>query len=135
MFDIIIDELFINLVREDVDFFVEGDFGQGGEFIFGVDGAGRISWGIDDDHFGHGAHVFAKEFRGKFVAIFGFGGNDDGFAASDADHFWVAEPVGGRNKDFIALVDGGKDRIKAGVFSTAADDDLGRFVGEIVVGL
>ena len=64
MFGIIINELLVDFVRQDENFLFEGHFGQSGEFVFGVDRAGRIAGRVDDDHFGHGAHVLAEKFGG-----------------------------------------------------------------------
>ena len=132
---IVIDELFVNFVREDINLLVDGDLGERGEFVLGVDGAGGIAGGVEDDHLGERAHVFAEELGGEFVTVFGGGRDDDGLAAGDADHFRIAQPVGGRNEDFVAGIDGGEDGVEAGMLGAAGDDDLGGFVGEAVVGL
>ena len=64
VFHSIIDKLFVDFVGEDEDFLFEGNFGQSSELVLGINRAGGIPGGVDDDHFGHRAHVLAKEFGG-----------------------------------------------------------------------
>ena len=134
VFYIIINEFFVNFVGEDVDLFVQGNLGECGELIFRIDGACGVSGGVENDQFGHRAHVLAEKFGSQLVAIFGFCRNEDRFPASDANHFRVAEPIGSGNENFISGIHRGKDGVEAGVFGSAGHDDLGGFVGEIVIG-
>ncbi len=135
VFRIVVDQLFVDLVRKDVDLLVQGDLGERGQFVLGVDGAGGVAGGVEDDHLRERAHVLAKQFGRELVAVLGGGRDDDGFAAGHPDHFRIAEPIRGGDEDLVARIDGSEDGVEAGVLGAAGDDDLRGLVAQAVVGL
>ena len=130
-----INEFFVNFVGENDDVFAEGDFAKGEKFCSGVDGPGWVAWGVDDDHLscrGHGfLELLGSHFpTGRFLSL-----NDDGDAASEADHFWVRNPEWRGYDDFVAFLDNRKNGVVAGHFGTAGDANLAGIVVEVIVDL
>ena len=135
MLGAIIDELLVDFVGEDEDVFVERDIGQAGQFVLGVDGAGRIAGRVDDDHLGLRRHGVAEFVGRDLVVVLRLGRDDDRLRADELGHLGIAEPVGRGDDDFIARIERGEHGVEAGVLGAAGDDDLGGLVIESVVGL
>ena len=84
---VVVDELFVNFVGKNQDVLVERDVGQAGQFVFRIDGAGRIARRIDDDHLGLRRHRVAELVRRDLVIILGRGRDEDRFRADELGHF------------------------------------------------
>ena len=128
-----IDQLLIDFVGQDDDAFTDGDVGQCGEFFAGIDGAGRVAGGVQDDHLRHRGHGVLELIRSELPAVFTLRFDDHRNATDDAHHFRVAGPVRSRNDHFITWIHAGKDGIVAGVLGSAVHADLGGFILHLVV--
>jgi hypothetical protein len=80
--------------------------------------------------------IASRNWSGRdLVIVFRRGRDDDRFRADELGHFGIAQPVGGRDDDFIARIERGQHGVETGMLRAAVDDDLGRLVIEPVVGL
>ena len=124
----IISEFLVDFIGENEDVFFGGDFGQGAKLIAGVDRASRIAGRIDDDHLRARSHRIFEVFSGELPVVLLAGLNDDGLTADETNHLGIAEPIGGRNDDFITFIHHSGDGIEAGLLGTIAHDHLAGLV-------
>ncbi len=133
MLGLAVNEFFVDFIREDDDLLFQRDIAQGAEFVFGVDGTGRIAGGVEDDHLGGRGHGFL-ELLGSHFPTGGFlGVHDHRDAAGEADHFRIGNPKGRGNDHLVTFLDHGEDRVEAGHLRPAGHADLVGGVGEVVV--
>ena len=133
MLGAVVGEFLVDFIGEDVDVLLGGDFGEGLEFLAGVDRSGRVARRIDDDHLRAGRHGVFEILGSDLPVVLLAGLDENRLAADDANHLGIAEPIGGGDNDFVTLVDDGGDGIEAGLLGAIAHDDLAGFVIEAVV--
>ena len=133
VFGAIISELFVDLVREDEDIFLGGDFGDRAELLPGVDRSGRITGAVDDDHLRAGSHRVFKILSGDLPLVLFLRLDDDRDPSGQADHLRVAEPERCGNDHLVAGVDDRGNRVEAGMLCAAAHDHLAWLVNKPVI--
>lgn len=81
------------------------DFSEGFELRFGVNGAGGVAGGVEEDELCAGRDGFF-ELVGRDLEVLADAGVElDGGAFGEEDHLGVADPIGGGDEDFVAGVD------------------------------
>jgi len=129
----VVKQMLVNFVAHDEDAFFDANVAESFNFFRGVDGAGRIAGGIEDEkaraRCNGGAQLRGCDLEFSFVA----GLENDGRGAGKLDHFGITEPIRRGNQDFVTLLAGRNDEVVTGMFAAAGDNDLGGLVSKPVL--
>ena len=131
----VIDELIINLIRNDVQIVLDTDVRDCLECFFRIDSTGRIRGVVEDDGLGLVCDGSLELLRRELETLLLADVNNDRYAAKQTYHFTVADPVRGRHDHFIARVDQRTQRDVDRVLCTAGDDRLRRLILQTVIRL
>jgi len=122
--DAIVEELVVDLVRNDVQVVLETHIRQRSQLFRRVDHAGGVGGVIEEDALGLVSDGRFQALRGELEVLRLPTGDEHGHAASHFGHLAVADPSGGGDDDLVPFVHQGlHDQIDA-VLGTAADNDL-----------
>ena len=131
----VIDELIIDLIRDDIQVMLHADICDGFERLFRIDSAGRIGGVIEDDGLGLVRDGLLELLRRELEALLLADIHNHGHAAEQAHHLIIADPVWGRNDHFIARIDQRGQRNIDHVLGAAGDNRLRSLVLQTVVRL
>ena len=131
----VIDELIVNLVRDDVQIVLDADVRDCLERFLRIDSTGRIRGVIEDDGLGLVRDGRLELLRRELETLLLADVNNDRYAAKQTHHFIVADPVRGRHDHLIARVNQRSQRDIDHVLCTAGDDRLRRLILQTVIRL
>ena len=117
--------MLVNLIGQHENPLGQCPFADGAGFLFGVDGAGRVGGGDEDECFGGGGVGGFELFDGDLIVLVATGEYLDGVTACQADAFGVGGPVGRGQQDVVTFVDDGCECLVDGLLAAVGDDDLG----------
>ena len=129
----VIDELIIDLIRDDIQVMLHADICNGFERLFRIDSAGRIGGVIEDDGLGLICDGLLELLRRELKALLLTDIDNHGHAAKQAHHLIIADPVWGRNDHFIARINQCGQRNVDRVLGAAGDNRLRSLVFQTVV--
>ena len=131
----VIDELIIDLIRDDIQVMLHADICDGFERLFRIDSAGRVGGVIEDDGLGLIRDGLLELLRRELEALLLADIDNNGHAAEQANHLIITDPVRGRNDHFITRIDQRGQRNVDRVLGTTGDDRLRGIVFQTVVRL
>ena len=135
MFASVIEELFINLIRNDIEGVGDGQVAHELELFPGPDGTVRIGRRSDDNRLGSpGDPGSDVPVAGDETVLF-VGGNKDRHAAGHADQLRIGNPAGRRDEHFVAGIQNGLENGEEGMLGAVGDENLLRGIGEPVIPL
>lgn len=133
---VLVEDVLVDVVREDRDVGMpEQHLSEGSELGGGVATAGGVSKRVQDQPLGSRGDNRLKrggaDLEGDILAT----GHRDRRAAGKPHHVGVGHPVGGRDDDLVALVEGGEEGVGDDLLTAGPDTDLGGLVVQAVVAL
>ena len=133
MLRVIVNELLVNLVRQNVDVFFQGNIDNRLKLLARVNRPGRIARSVQDQHLRARCHRVFKIFRAHFPRV-GFARRHDHWFGSDqSDHVRITHPIWRWNDDFIAGLAGRENGVVTGVLGAVAHDDLAPAIRQLIV--
>ena len=129
----VIDKVFVDLVRDDVEVVLDGEPADVLKLLAGVDKAVGVVGGVQDDGArpacDGGLDLAGQELKAVLLPRL----HDDGNAARHAHQLRVAHPEGTRHDDLVPLVQQRLEGVEQGVLRAVGDHDLARLVVQAVV--
>ena len=130
----VVDDLLVDVVGHRPDVRVaEEDLGERAQLVRRIGGTRRVRRRIEDQPLGPRADGRIERLRRDLEALLGGAVDEHGRAAGDLHHVRIGHPVGARNDDLVAVVDGGQHGVEQHLLAADADDDLVGAVVEAVV--
>ena len=81
MFDVVVNELLVNLVGQNINVFFRGDADDRLQFLARINRARWVAWAVHDQHLGARRHRIFEIFRAHFPGIALAGRHDYGLGA------------------------------------------------------
>ncbi len=131
---VVVNELFVNFVRQNVNVLAAGDFDNRLQFFAGVNRPGWIARAIHDQHFRPRRHRILEIFRTHLPIVTLHRRHDHRFGANQSHHVGITNPVGRGNNHFVARLAGGENCVVTGMLGAVAHDHLTGAISEPVVG-
>ncbi|MCY1296504.1 hypothetical protein D9M70_458930 [compost metagenome] len=105
------------------------------QFGMAVGSARRVGRRVEDEPLGLRRNRLVQVLRREFEVVFLGGRDEHRRAAAQRHHFRIGDPVGRRDDDFIARVQGRHERVEKNLLSAGADNRLGGGVIKVVLAL
>ena len=131
----VIDELIIDLIRDDIQVVLDADIGDSLERLFRIDSAGRVGGVIENDGLRLVCDGVLELLRRELEALLLTDIDDHRHTAEQAHHLIIADPVRGRDDDFVARVDQSGQRNVDHMLGAAGDNCLRGLVFQTVIRL
>ena len=129
----IVNELFIDLVGDDVELLFHGEGGDLLERFARDHAAVGVAGAVEDQRLGLVRDALFDLLGANDEAVLVMAGHEHRHAAHHFHHFRVADPVGRGDEHLVAVVDEHAQRRKERLLGAAGDDDLRNIVGKAVV--
>ena len=120
----VVHELVVDFVRHHREIVLDGDVGQGAEFIRCVDDPGRVTRRAEQEHSGPGRDRCPEGLGTKFEVVLDPGFEQHRLRPRQLDELRIAHPVRRGHDHFVALVEHRGEDVVEGVFGPVGDDDL-----------
>ena len=121
--------MLIHVVRQHPDMrMLDQHIGQRLQLVMRIGGARRVGRRVEHEPLGLRRDRLFQRFRLQLEIVFQRGVDENRRAAADRHHFRIADPVGRRNDDFIAWVQGGHEGVEEDLLAARADNRLLRLV-------
>ena len=131
----VIDELIIDLIRDDIQVVLDADIGDSLERLFRIDSAGRVGGVIENDGLRLVRDGVLELLRRELEALLLTDIDDHRHTAEQAHHLIIADPVRGRDDDFVARVDQSGQRNVDHMLGATGDNCLRGLVFQTVIRL
>ena len=129
----VVDQVLVNLVRDDGQVMADGDVSDGLQLLTGVDEAVGVVGGVEHDGAravgDGGLDLLGRELEAVFLLRL----HGHGHAARHDDQLGVADPVGAGDDHLVALVQQRLERVEQRMLRAVGHHDLLRLIGQPVV--
>ena len=134
--EVVIDEMLIHVVGQHPDMRVaHQDVGHFLQFVARIGGTARIGGRVEDEPFGARRDRLLEASGLKLETMLGGGRHENRLAARQHHDIGIAHPIGRRDDDLVARIDGRHQRIEQHLLAAGADRDLRWLVVEAVLAL